>query len=441
VPARWMLYSHDTLGLGHARRTIAIARAVIASRSQLSTLFVTCSPLAEALPMPRGLDYMKLPSARKTGPGEYAPRTLELDRDRFRDLRSAALRETCAAFAPHLMLVDKSPLGLMGELTQALAALKGGEARMVVGWRDILDTPAAIEAEWRQQDTLRVLDLNYDEIWIYGDPAVFDIRKHCRMPDHLAQRIHHVGYLAPRIKEEDRASVRAALGVNGSPLALVTVGGGEGGERVLETWFDAAQRHLLPADLQTIVVTGPFIGEVAQRDFVSRADEHTSVMTFVPGLEHLVAAADVVVGRAGYNTVCEAFGGATPALLVPRVLHRGEQAVRARRLAELGLADVLEEPELTPRAMADTVARILARPRCERPQVKTDGLTEVTRRVLALLPRDGAVTGTAATPPTAEPGDDPLAFTRYAGTGRDPGEEEMDLALLVNRARRSRNVR
>ena len=439
MPARWMLYSHDALGLGHARRTIAIARAVIASHPDLSTLLVTCSPLADALPMPRGLDYLKLPSACKTGPGKYSPRTLGVDRDRLRDLRAAALRETCAAFAPHLLLVDKSPLGLMGELTQSLAVLSGGETRRVVGWRDILDTPEAIEAEWRRQGTLRVLERNYHEVWVYGDPAVFDIREHYRMPDPIADRIHHVGYLAPPVKEEDRERFRASLGLNGSPLAVVTVGGGEGGECVLEAWFDAAERRLLPADLHTVVVTGPFMGEAAQRGFLARADTHTRVKTFVPGLEHLIAAADVVIGRAGYNTVCEALGLATPALLVPRVLHRGEQAIRAQRLAELGLAEVLDEPHLTPRALADTIARILARPRRERPPVKADGFAEVTRRVLALLPRDGAVQGTAATPP-AELDNDPLAFTCAAEADRDPDESEVVLALLDQHARGSRSA-
>src|SRR5438552_13034177 len=108
-------------------------------------------------------------------------------------------------------------------------------------------------------------------------------------------------------------------------------------------------------------------------------------MAFVPGLECLIAAADVVIGRAGYNTVCEALGGATPPVLVPRVLHRDEQLIRARRLGELGLAEVVDEPALTPHTMAGAVRRALARGRRARANVRLDGMAEAGRRIEQLL--------------------------------------------------------
>src|SRR5262249_3457959 len=159
-----------------------------------------------------------------------------------------------------------------GELREVLDALTArGETRRVVGWRDILDTPEATEAEWQQQKTMEVLECHYDEIWIYGDPAVFDMRERYRLPQRISDRVRYPGYLAPRVPGMERAQVRAALHVGEAPLAVVTIGGGEGGERVLEAWFDAARRGLLPADLRTVVVTGPFMPERAQRRFTSHA--------------------------------------------------------------------------------------------------------------------------------------------------------------------------
>ena len=51
---------------------------------------------------------------------------------------------------------------------------------------------------------------------------------------------------------------------------------------------------------------------------------------------------------AGYNSVCEVLAAGRPALLVPRVRPRLEQPAARRRLAGLGLADVLD-PELAAR--------------------------------------------------------------------------------------------
>lgn len=89
--SHWLLYSYDALGLGHARRMTGIARAVLPSRPDLSALLVTCSPQIDALPVPHGLDYVKLPSARKMSTSQYVARTMRLEPDRLRDLRATIL--------------------------------------------------------------------------------------------------------------------------------------------------------------------------------------------------------------------------------------------------------------------------------------------------------------------------------------------------------------
>ena len=80
--SHWLLYSHDALGLGHARRMTGIARAVLPSRPDVSALLVTCSPQIDALPVPPGLDYVKLPSARKLAASQYVARTLRIEPNR-----------------------------------------------------------------------------------------------------------------------------------------------------------------------------------------------------------------------------------------------------------------------------------------------------------------------------------------------------------------------
>src|SRR3989441_1520982 len=151
---RWLLYSYDALGLGHVRRMLSLARAVLAERSDLSALLVTCSPQVDALPVPPGLDYIKLPSARKVGDGAYEPRTLRLDGGSLKTLRSGLLVDIARGFEPDLFLVDKSPAGLMDELLQTLPHMRG-RARLVLGWRDILDAPGRVSAEWRERSEER----------------------------------------------------------------------------------------------------------------------------------------------------------------------------------------------------------------------------------------------------------------------------------------------
>lgn len=393
--SHWLLYSYDALGLGHARRMTGIARAVLPSRPDLSALLVTCSPQIDALPVPAGLDYVKLPSARKMSTSEYVARTMRLEPDRLRDLRATILEEVARSFQPDLFLSDKSPCGLMGELAPTLDRIRNDspDTRMVLGWRDILDAPAQVRAEWRKSNVLSHIDRWYDEVWVFGDPALFDVREEYDLPRHIADRVRYVGYLSPTVSAESVADARAELetlapGASGSgPIALVTVGGGEDGETLLARWVAAARSGLLPQDLRSVVVTGPMMPEDAQLRIAAAAPASVTVTRFIGGLEAYAAAADLVVGMAGYNTSCEVLGARTAAVLVPRASQRDEQRMRVVRLAERGLVDTVDSTELTPETLAAAAIRALARGRRTGDSgLALDGYGRVAREVSRILP-------------------------------------------------------
>ncbi len=397
MSARWMLYSYDALGLGHVRRMLGIARAVLADRPDVAALLATCSPQIDALPVPPGLDYIKLPSARKLDNDRYVPRTLAVDAGRLCAMRMGMLLDAVRCFEPDLFLVDKAPLGLMGELGPSLEQLRRRRpgARVALGWRDILDAPRRVRAEWRKRGTIDVLDRYYDEIWVYGDPAVFDVREAYPLPPHLAERIRYLGYLAPRIDEAERDALRAERCVSDGPLAVVTAGGGEDGRPLLTCFLEAMRRQLLPRGLRALVVTGPFMPESAQCALEREAPAGVTVIRFVRGLDRLVAAADVVVCMAGYNTVCEAMGAGTPAVLVPRIGHREEQRMRTARLAALGVVEHVMPKRLEAAALSAAIGRALQRPRGTPERPRLGGLERAMHEVRRLLPDGWARTDSA----------------------------------------------
>src|SRR5262249_53190886 len=156
---------------------------------------------------------------------------------------------------------------------------------------------------------------------------------------------------------------------------------------LLARWIAAARAGLLPRDLRSVVVTGPMMPEDAQLRIASAAPASVTVTRFIGGLEAYAAAADLVVGMAGYNTSCEVLGARTPAVLVPRASQRDEQKMRATRLAERGLIDTVEAAELAPDTLAAAAARALARGRRTGDTgLALDGYSRVTREVARVLP-------------------------------------------------------
>ncbi|MDA8049723.1 MAG: hypothetical protein M0002_06930 [Rhodospirillales bacterium] len=69
-----LLYSHDTFGLGHLRRNLAIAERLLASQGRFSITLLTGSPVVREWRLPRGLCVLPMPPVVKIGAERYAAR-------------------------------------------------------------------------------------------------------------------------------------------------------------------------------------------------------------------------------------------------------------------------------------------------------------------------------------------------------------------------------
>src|SRR5215472_16883787 len=83
------------------------------------------------------------------------------------------------------------------------------------------------------------------------------------------------------------------------------------------------------------------------------------VVSFITEPTLLVERAERIVAMGGYNTVCEVLSFDKRALIVPRTKPRREQIIRAERLRDLGLIDLLQIEQVSPRAIEEWIARPL----------------------------------------------------------------------------------
>ncbi len=382
---RVALYSHDTQGLGHIRRNLAIAAALAGTGQPPAVLMVAGTQVTNSLVHPAGVDCLTLPAIGKNAAGAYEARQLPMPVDEVLRLRADAIAAGLAAFQPDVLIVDKVPAGLMGELIPALKMLRRrGRTRCILGLRDILDEPHVAAREWRDAGASRIVQRYYDAVWVYGDPAVYDAVREYAFLDAIAAKIRFTGYInrceeshSCRPDDLRRQTVRD-LKLPVERLALCTVGGGQDGFSIAEAFVRAD----LPADTGAVVLAGPFMEEGDRRRLLAlaRHRSRTRVVAFTPHPERLLGGADWVVSMAGYNTTCEILAANKRALLVPRVRPRLEQWIRAERLAELGAVSVIHPDALTP----DHISRWLAGAaghRDQRPPIDMHGL----RRVPALL--------------------------------------------------------
>ncbi|MFC7879469.1 glycosyltransferase family protein [Isoptericola sp. NPDC057391] len=378
---RVAFYSHDTQGLGHVRRTSLLARAVVDADPDVDVLLLSGAREATSLPLPERTEVVTLPRVGKDPDRGYGPRTWGGTLDDVVHVRAGVLDGALAAFRPDVLVVDKVPLGVGGELLPALRRLRAeGGTACVLGLRDVLDTPEVAVREWREQRSTSVIERFFDEVWVYGDARVYDPLTEYALPEHVAAKAVFTGYLG-----RGRASTTEPS-IDSGPYVLCLVGGGQDGAALAEA-FAAAP---LPAGHRGVLVTGPYLPE-ATRDRLhagAAGRDDLEVHAFVRDVVPLVEGAAAVVTMGGYNSVCELLASGRPGLVVPRTHPRAEQLVRACRLADLGLLDVLVGA-ITPERVGAWLARTAADVAPRRPEIDVDldGLARVPELVAGLVAR------------------------------------------------------
>jgi predicted glycosyltransferase len=378
APARVLMYSHDTFGLGHLRRCRTIAHALVEEFRGLQVLIISGSQIAGAFDYRARVDFVKVPSVIKLRNGEYSSMSAHMDLSTTIALRRAIIRHTAETFRPDLFIVDKEPMGLRGEVEETLGYLRATGSRMVLGLREVMDAPHLLAAEWAAQDTLARVERYYDEIWVYGPPDFNDPLAGLPVSAAVRGRMQYVGFLQRHAHAADGARGR------GDYILVTTGGGGDGTELVRDVL--AAYRHDPGIPHRALIVLGPYMSAEARAEFqrVAPAIPQIEVIEFEPRMEDLIAGARAVVAMGGYNTFCEILSFDRPALIVPRTTPREEQLLRARRAQDLGLIDMLTpEQSADPARMAE---RLRALPRRAPPSaaggaLRLEGLPNIAARV------------------------------------------------------------
>lgn len=342
--ARILLYSHDSYGLGHLRRTLTLAGALAQTRRDASVLIVSGSPCATQFALPRGVEIVKLPAVTKDDDGAYTARNLRGGLELLGRLRRNLLLETFETFAPDVLIADHQPIGLAGELLPVLRRARQTKTQCVLGLRDIIDDPAVVAEQWSHPDIREALAHLYERVCVYGDVRLFDQRLEYPIPPELSQRVEYTGYVVRA------GAVRTpSTGTIARRQVLMTAGGGEDGQTRIECFLELLKRQ--PPAWDSTIVLGPLLHPAQARRLKreARALRNVRVHSFHADLPRLLAETDVVVSMAGYNSVAEILQARVNSVLLPRAFPRREQLIRAQRLEAAGLATC--QLELEPREL------------------------------------------------------------------------------------------
>ncbi|MEZ5666132.1 MAG: response regulator [Alphaproteobacteria bacterium] len=359
-----MMYSHDTIGMGHLRRNAAIAAQVVATMPEASVLMLVGCPAGVVFDLPQGVDFIKLPALVKVSRDVWRPGGLRITADATRELRCGLIDRAVETFRPDVLLVDHEPAGVWDELVPVLERLRaaGAGTRVMLGLRDILDEPERTRESWAARAIDGVVRSCYDHILVYGDPLIYPSSERYGLETLAPDRVHYCGYVTSAAAEPRSPRTR----LDDRPRLLVAGGGGRDAFPMMHACM-AALEWMAPENRpEALIVTGPLMDQELREDLAMRADRiGVTVRVSENDFPLRLRDADHFVTMGGYNSMIEALAVGCPTLVIPRVGPSREQQMRADMFAARGFVQTLSAEDASPQRLAELFAAI--KPRAQRP--------------------------------------------------------------------------
>jgi predicted glycosyltransferase len=303
--------------------------------------------------------------------------------DAWRARRRDDLLGLARDFRPDVVLFELFPFGrrqFRFELLPLIEELRSWSPRPAIlsSVRDILVRPVKSERETEAAD---LIENAFDEILVHGDPAFVSFGDSFGPADRIADKLRYTGYVSSEIR-----TGRAPAPASGPGEVIVSAGGGAAGLPLMQAAL-AARPKTSAYGLDWRLLTGPRLPESSFRSVVADAAAAAAegggaivVERFRPDFPQLLRTAALSVSQGGYNTTIDLLRAGVPAIVVPfGAEEETEQEDRARRLAERGYLQVLDESAL------GTLAGVI------------DGALADAPRRRAMAPVDFALDGAART--------------------------------------------
>jgi UDP-N-acetylglucosamine--N-acetylmuramyl-(pentapeptide) pyrophosphoryl-undecaprenol N-acetylglucosamine transferase len=269
------------------------------------------------------------------------------------------------------------PGRLRGAVRAALKVLDRIQPDVVVGYGGYVSMPAYLAAR-RRRLPLVVHEQNALPGLANKAGARIARRVAVSFPGTRLPHAEYVGLpIRTMISGLDRVALRAEarefFGLDPERPTLVVTGGSQGA-RTINNAVSGAARQLGDAGVQVLHVVGP------KNDVtVERGGAPYVVASYVDRMDYALAAADLLVCRAGASSVTEAAAVGIPAVFVPLPIGNGEQELNARPVVDAGGALLVADAAFTTDWVLATIPALIADPA---------RLAAMSAAASGLIPRD-----------------------------------------------------
>ncbi len=382
---RILCHAQHLSGVGHFVRMHAIARACAPrTRSISSTEGGPCPHRRETFePEPVPLPTL----VRVRRPPVAPPRRTRVDRRRARGARALARATPSSGSGPTSSSSTTIPSASGSSAPRSSAAIEAARrcnasVRVLCSLRDIVRRTRYedVPEERFEEQVLAPSARSFDAMLVHADPSFTRLEEHFGRAADFPVPVRYTGFVTDTPVQGTRVPAR-------EPYAVLSCGGGTRSLPFLLASIEAFRRlartgALGAMTLQVFPGPAPSDEELAALRAATRSGP-LELRSFSPDFASWLRSSALSISRAGYNTTVQLLATGKPAVVVPEP-GMSDQGPRSRRLAELGLATVVEGHPPDEAAIAAAIQAALGRPRPRPPSFDLDGVAG-TRALLEAL--------------------------------------------------------
>ena len=350
-----LFYVQHLLGIGHVQRTFRLAAAVAREGIEV-TLVSGGEPLREPICV-GSARIVQLPPIRALDASFkkfVGPNGEPIDKE-LQEARRDALLAAFVSARPDAVVIEAFPFGRRAfrfEIEPLIEAARSRcpRPRILCSVRDIV---VVSDEASRHRDIINRVRADFDFVLVHGDPAFIPLEASFSAAGEISNHVIYTGYIG----NSDRADRETeAAGAN---EVLVSVGGGAVGSALLSTALEARQRGCL-ASFTWRLLAGPNLPDQSFGTLARALPEDVILERYRREFPSMLRRCCVSVSQAGYNTVLDILAARAPAVVVPFASEREtEQRLRAERLSDCGILQLLPEAQLSAPRLAQALERAI----------------------------------------------------------------------------------
>ncbi len=367
---RILFYTHDSVGVGHVFRARAIITGLRRRRPGIDFLVLSGTSVPHIL-MREGIEVIKLPGVEKVMTGadqQYRARHVRsLPLASIMRLRRGIIAESYRWFRPDVLMVEHYVGGLLDEMVPVLQSNargdRGGACVKVALSRGITGAHREVFTVAGSRPAETILKY-YDRLYCFDDEAtVNQDGRYGGLPAETVAKVACLGRIADMCPDElaERGAVCTRFSLTRKPIILFALSRHGDVAGLCIRFLEGFARLGLDGRHQVVFVIDPYLG----REVVETIRRHplAAGVRFLPffyPLADIMHASDLVVCRAGYNTVNELLLTGVKAVVIPERHPSGEQESRAAGIPRDNITVMPEEVALRAppdAALKDLIAR------------------------------------------------------------------------------------